>query len=136
MVASDALYSPWYSFFMPKIAIAGTNRVLEAPEGTSLLAAIQGAGYPIATSCGGVATCALCRVTIREGKENLSPIDPKEITHLGSVAKIIGLRLACQARLTGTGDVTVDVPPVEDVAAKKQAKADRLRALRASGGRR
>lgn len=121
---------------MPKIALAGTDRVLEAPDGTSLLDAIQEAGHPIATSCGGVATCALCRVTIREGKENLTPINAQEITHLGSVAKIVGLRLACQARLIGTGDVTVEVPAVEDVAAKKQAKADRLRAQRVGTGRR
>ena len=121
---------------MPKVAIAGTDRVLEAPEGTSLLGALQDAAHPIATSCGGVATCALCRVTIRAGREHLSPIDPREITHLGSVAKIVGLRLACQARLTGTGDVTVEVPVVEDVAARKQAKADRLRAQRAGTGRR
>jgi ferredoxin len=131
---SDAPHMPWYSFDMPKLAIAGTSRVLDAPAGTSLLDIIQGGGHPIATSCGGVATCALCRITIREGKEHLTPINSSEINHLGSVAKIIGLRLACQAKLTGDGDVTVEVPPVEDIAAKKQAKADRLRALRASGG--
>jgi ferredoxin len=83
-----------------------------------------------------VATCALCRVTIKQGREHLSPINSQELTHLGTVAKIVGLRLACQANLTGNGDVTVEVPEVEDVAAKKQAKADRLRALRAGTGRR
>jgi ferredoxin len=121
---------------MPKVMIAGTERVLEAPEGSSLLQVIQAGLHPIATSCGGVATCALCRVTIRTGREHLTPVNNAEITHLGSVAKIVGLRLACQARLTGTGDVTVDVPVVEDVAAKKQAKADRLRAQRAGATRR
>jgi 2Fe-2S ferredoxin len=120
---------------MPKIFIAGTERVLEAPEGTSLLHAIQGGGHPISTSCGGVATCALCRVTIQQGKEHLSAINEKEITHLGTIAKIVGLRLACQSRLTGSGDVTVQVPVVEDIAAKKQAKMDRLRAQRAAGRR-
>jgi 2Fe-2S ferredoxin len=120
---------------MPKIFIAGTDRVLEAPEGTSLLEAIQAGGHPISTSCGGVATCALCRVTIQQGKEHLSPLNGQEITHLGTIAKIVGLRLACQSRLTGTGDVTVQVPEVEDVAAKKQAKAERLRAMRAAGRR-
>lgn len=121
---------------MPKIFIAGVNRALEAPAGTSLLTAIQQGGHPIATSCGGVATCALCRVTIQQGKEHLTQIVPQEITHLGSIAKIVGLRLACQARLTGTGDVTVAVPEVEDIAAKKQAKVERLRAQRVSSGRR
>ena len=54
----------------------------------------------------------------------------------GSIARIVGLRLACQARLTGTGDVRVDVPPVEDVAARKAAKAERLRSQRPGGSKR
>jgi 2Fe-2S ferredoxin len=115
---------------MAKISIVGTERVLEAPAGTSLLSALQTAGYPVSTSCGGVATCALCRVTVVSGREHLTPIVESELTHLGSIARIVGLRLACQARLTGTGDVQVDVPPVEDVAARKAAKAERLRAAR------
>ncbi len=118
---------------MPKILLAGTDRVLEAPEGTSLLQAIQDGGHPIATSCGGVATCALCRITITAGREHLSPIVPNEIIHLGTVARILNIRLACQAKLTG-GDVTVEVPPVEDVAARKAAKAERLRAARILSG--
>jgi 2Fe-2S ferredoxin len=112
---------------MPRIAIVDSERVIDAPEGTSLLRVLQDAGHPIATSCGGVATCALCRVTVTQGREHLSPLDERELTHLGSIAKIVGLRLACQAKLTGTGDVTLNVPPVDDVAARKAAKAERLR---------
>jgi ferredoxin, 2Fe-2S len=115
---------------MPKITIAGSERVFEAPVGTSLLTALQDAGQPIATSCGGVATCALCRVTVTQGREHLTPVVDNEITHLGSIARVVGLRLACQAKLTGTGDVRVEVPEVEDVAARKAAKAARLRQAR------
>ena len=118
---------------MVKIHLAGTDRVLDAPEGTSLLEAIQRGSHPIATSCGGVATCGLCRITVKEGKEHLTPINTGELTHLGSVAKILGLRMACQAKLTGTGDVRVEVPEVEDVAARKALKAERLRQARTSG---
>ena len=121
---------------MTRIAIAGTDRVVEAAAGTSLLEALQGAGYPIATSCGGVATCGLCKVTVQSGKEHLTPICHEEINHLGSIAKIVGLRLACQARCSGDGEVRVEVPEVEDVAARKAAKAERLRQLRNPGGRR
>jgi 2Fe-2S ferredoxin len=121
---------------MPRILVA--DQVLEAPEGTSLLAALQAHNYPVATSCGGVATCGLCRVTVRQGRENLTALVEGELTHLGSIAKVVGLRLACQAKLTGLGDVTVDVPPLEDVAARKARKAERLRAQRnqSPGGRR
>ena len=115
---------------MPKITIAGAERALEAPAGTSLLSALQAAGHPVSTSCGGVATCALCRVTVVSGREHLTPLVDSEINHLGTVAKIVGLRLACQAKLTGTGDVHVEVPEVEDVAARKAAKAARMRQRR------
>ena len=123
---------------MTRIAIAGSDKVVVGPAGSSLLTVLQEAGHPIATSCGGVATCGLCKVTVKQGKENLSPICQEEINHLGSIAKIVGLRLACQARCSGEGEVSVEVPEVEDVAARKAAKAERLRQLRNSnqGGRR
>lgn len=115
---------------MTRIVIANTERVLEAPQGRSLLQVIQEAGHPIATSCGGVATCAMCRVTVVKGRELLSPLCEAELTHLGSVAKILGIRLACQARVTGDGEVHVEVPEVDDVAARKARKAERLRLAR------
>jgi ferredoxin len=120
---------------MTRIAIAGTDRIVVASAGASLLETLQTAGYPIATSCGGVATCGLCKVTVKEGKEQLTPICPEEINHLGSIAKIVGLRLACQARCSGEGELKVEVPEVEDVAARKAAKAERLRQLRNPGRR-
>ncbi len=112
---------------MTRVVLAGTDRVLEAPAGSSLLQVLQEAGHPISTSCGGVATCALCRVTVREGKEQLTAFCDDELRHLGSIARIVGLRLACQARVSGDGTVVVEVPPVEDIAAKKADKAARLR---------
>ncbi len=116
---------------MATITVAGpVERTIEAQPGISLLRALQDAGSPIATSCGGVATCALCRVTVTHGREHLTPLVDTEINHLGTIAKIVGLRLACQAKLTGTGDVRVEVPEVEDVAARKAAKAARLRQRR------
>ena len=102
----------------------------------SLLEALQRAGHPIATSCGGVATCGLCRLTVARGGELLSPIGPSEITHLGTIARVVGLRLACQARCAEDGDVLVEVPEPEDVAARKARKAERLRQARGGPGRR
>ena len=115
---------------MTRVFVAGAPEPLRAPEGASLLKVLQAAKLPIATSCGGVATCALCRVTVRAGREHLSPLNDEELVHLGSIAKIVGLRLACQARCQGDGDVHVEVPEVEDVAARKARKAERLRQVR------
>jgi cytochrome c551/c552 len=74
----------------------------------------------------------LCRLTVVAGHENLTPLKPEEITHLGNVAKVIGARLACQAQLCGAGDVEVVVPSVEDVEARKRQKSERLRRERAA----
>jgi ferredoxin len=114
-----------------RVRIADTDRVFEAPEGEPLLAILQRNGHPIATSCGGVASCGLCRVVVVEGKEVLSPLGANEVTHLGNVAKIIGARLACQSRVCGSdGDVIIRVPDVGDVEERKRKKAERIRADR------
>lgn len=112
---------------MPRVRIRGTDKSLDIPLGQDLLEACQVAGVPISTSCGGKAVCGLCRLTIVSGKENLSPLLPGEIVHLGNVAKIVGLRLACQTTFVQDGDVEVDIPEVEDIAARKREKADRYR---------
>lgn len=115
---------------MTRVFVAGAPEPLIAPEGASLLQVLQSAKVPVSTSCGGVATCALCRVTVTSGRELLTPLNGEELVHLGSIAKIVGLRLACQARCVGEGEVHVEVPEVEDVAARKARKAERLRQVK------
>ncbi|WP_394823771.1 2Fe-2S iron-sulfur cluster-binding protein [Pendulispora albinea] len=115
-----------------KVRIAGADVAFDAPEGANLLEVLQSNGYPIATSCGGVASCGLCRLTVVRGAESLSPIRPQELVHLGNVAKIVGLRLACQSRVSGPGPIVVQVPEVEVVEERKRRKAERLRGEAAS----
>lgn len=117
---------------MAKVRVSGSDRALEGADGADLLHVLQGAKFPISTSCGGRASCGLCRLTVVAGHEHLTPLKPEEITHLGNVAKVIGARLACQAQLCGTGDVEVVVPSVEDVEARKRQKSERLRRERAA----
>jgi ferredoxin len=113
------------------IRIEGSDRTFEGAPGEDLLEVLQSNGYPIATSCGGVASCGLCRITVVSGKEALVPIKSQEIVHLGNVAKVIGLRLACQAQLkpeeNGPIELVIRVPVVEDVEQRKRAKAERSR---------
>ncbi|MEO6575543.1 MAG: 2Fe-2S iron-sulfur cluster-binding protein [Polyangiaceae bacterium] len=110
-----------------RVRIGTSSDVFDAPEGEDLLEVLQKNGVPIATSCGGVATCGLCRITIIRGKESLSTIRSVELEHLGNVAKVIGLRLACQSKVCGDGEIVVDVPVVEDVEERKRRKAERIR---------
>lgn len=106
---------------------AAGARELTGALGEDLLEILQQNGVPIATSCGGVATCGLCRVQVVAGAEHLTPIRREEIAHLGNVAKIVGLRLSCQAKIATSGEVIVDVPTMRDVEERKQRKAERLR---------
>ena len=110
-----------------KIHIVPADVTFDANEGESLLEILKANGYPIATSCGGVASCGLCRLTVLRGGESLTPIKPQELTHLGNVAKVVGLRLACQSKVCGPGPVVVQVPEIEIVEDRKRRKAERLR---------
>jgi ferredoxin len=112
-----------------RVRVEGTDRVLVGPQGEDLLEVFQSGAQPIATSCGGVASCGLCRVTIDEGRHLLVPLKAQEIVHLGSVAKVLGLRLACQAQIRPDAmdgaEIVVRIPPVEDVEQRKRKKAER-----------
>jgi ferredoxin len=108
-----------------KVRVAGTDITLDAHEGEDLLEIFQTNDVRIATSCGGMATCGLCRVQVLSGADALTPIRPQEIVHLGNVAKITGQRLACQSKLCGEGEIVVEIPPVEAPAARRARKAQR-----------
>lgn len=116
---------------MARIRVVGCEEAYEAPEGSSLLAALQKAKHPISTSCGGRATCGLCQLTVTRGREFLSPVNDEEVAHLGNVAKVVDIRLACQAVIVGDGEIEVDVPPVVDIAARKREQTRRGFAERA-----
>ena len=117
---------------MARIHIIGRQDPIDIPTGWSLLAGLKQASHPISTSCGGQATCGLCRLTIVEGKDLFSPVNAEEIKHLGNVAKVIGIRLACQAIVVEEGQAVIDVPSVVDVAAKKREQNRRGFAERAA----
>jgi ferredoxin len=117
---------------MARIRVTGREEEIEAPEGSSLLVSLQRAGCPISTSCGGQATCGLCRLTVTKGFGLLTPVNAKEVGHLGNVAKVVNIRLACQAVITGDGEIVVEVPPVVDIAARKREQTRRGFAERAS----
>ena len=107
--------------------MVGREEPIIVEEKEDFLDALQRAGVPIRTSCGGVATCGLCRLTVVDGSKNLTAFKGQEELHLGNVAPIVGLRLACQTRFACEADVRVSVPPVDDVHARKRRKIERFR---------
>jgi 2Fe-2S ferredoxin len=103
------------------VRIEGSDSTFDGQPGDDLLEVLHANGVPIATSCGGVASCGMCQVIILSGSEMLAPRKPQELVHLGSVPEA-GARLACQARLLGSRDTLIKelvlrVCPVEPTTA-------------------
>ncbi len=111
---------------MATLHIEGVAQTLEIKPGQSLLDVIVESAVPIATSCGGVAACGLCRLTVLEGMELLRALAPREEEHLGNLLVERGMRLACQARLVSEGELRVKIPAVDDIARRKQEKMTRM----------
>ncbi len=98
-----------------RVRVLGSGRAYAARPGDDLLEVLQSNDEPIATACGGVASCGLCRVTIVSGGEALVALRPQELVHLGDGVDAAGIgtatreRLACQARLRPEGTTVTEI---------------------------
>lgn len=76
----------------------------------NLLSALLKNELNVLKECGGRGMCSTCHVYIKEGNESLSPLSRREKRTLEVITTANQYsRLACQARVMGTG-VTVEVP--------------------------
>ncbi len=83
---------------------------VEAEVGETVFEVASRIGKPLSSACGAKATCGLCRVKVVDGAELLSELNDQEKKHLGNVYFITRVRLGCQSRITGDGEITLDVP--------------------------
>lgn len=79
---------------------------IEVPAGSNLMKALDDAGIPVASSCGGQGVCTKCLVKVIEGKENLSAKndlenDMQEIHEFDR-----NQRMSCQVEVNG--DIQID----------------------------
>ena len=75
---------------------------LEAPTdmGLSLMEFLKGNEYNILATCGGMALCATCHVSVKKGFDTLAPISDDEYAMLDTLPNITDTsRLACQIKL-------------------------------------
>ena len=80
----------------------GTKTSLQAPTdmGLSLMEFLKASDYDILATCGGMALCATCHVSVIEGNENLSEISNDEHAMLDTLPNITDTsRLSCQIKL-------------------------------------
>ncbi|MBD2769543.1 (2Fe-2S)-binding protein [Hymenobacter sp. BT664] len=82
---------------------------VEVPAGATLLAALQAADHDWMHACGAKGRCTTCRLQVRKGMENLSPLSAAELRYRAAGRLLDHERLTCQARLLA-GEVTGSVP--------------------------
>jgi 2Fe-2S ferredoxin len=93
---------------MTTLTVLPAGTTYEVASSTSILKALQTAGEPIISKCGGEAKCESCHVIVSVGRKSLSKIQRIENEKLdGIVGVSSGSRLACQAIL-GEEPVTVE----------------------------
>ena len=72
----------------------------EVPVGTTIRDAAEGAGAHLGSACGGVCACSSCHVYVKEGLEDLSPLELNEEDRLDGAFDVRpSSRLGCQSRL-------------------------------------
>jgi ferredoxin len=72
----------------------------EVPVGTTIRDAAEGVGAQLGSACGGVCACSSCHVYVKEGLEDLSPVELNEEDRLDGAFDVRPTsRLGCQSHL-------------------------------------
>lgn len=98
------------------------------PVGTYLYDAALRMGIEMADDCGRRGECDSCAVTVTEGRDLLSPATEAEKKVLSAERLASGVRLACQAKIEKTGELTIMV--AEKVKTEEEKEAERKREVR------
>jgi len=93
---------------MAKITFLPVGATLDVKPGTSILDVAIDNDMPLQHACGGFCACTTCHVYVREGAQNLSPMDEDEKERLASKDGAESFsRLSCQTKILG--DCTVEI---------------------------
>ena len=88
-----------------------TNLMAPTDMGLSLMEFLKGNDYDILATCGGMALCATCHVSVITGFEKLNDISDDEYAMLDTLPNITDTsRLGCQLKLADNMDnITVKI---------------------------
>ncbi|MEM3346548.1 MAG: ASKHA domain-containing protein [Desulfurococcaceae archaeon] len=84
---------------MPVVELYPGYIRVEVEKGSTLLLAVQKAGVPFTSYCGGLGSCGKCRVVVSKGVQNLNAPTRAELRFLNQQDLEKNIRLACQARV-------------------------------------
>jgi len=94
---------------MSLVTVMPSGKTFEAPEGTTLLAAIEAMDPTFVTKCGGNAKCGKCHISVLEGRKGLSKIAKEENELLDTTVGVGSKsRFACQVKILGTENVKIE----------------------------
>ncbi len=83
-----------------------TEKSIQAPTGTTLLAALNANSIYLPSACGGKGSCAMCKCRVDEGGRDILPT---ELGHLSRKEKADNVRLSCQLKVKE--DLKIRIPP-------------------------
>jgi ferredoxin len=90
-----------------KVKFVPQNIELDIDPNVSVMKLAHKNGVYIKSICGGLPSCAECRVRVVDGEQNVLPPSAKELSLIGTGHFIDQRRLACQLRCYG--DITIDL---------------------------
>lgn len=95
---------------MTTLTIMPSGKTIEVTEGMSLLEAILAADENIMHKCDGNAECGSCHIFLQAGKKGVSRPAAPEHAKLDTIVGVGSKsRLACQSKILGTEDITVEL---------------------------
>jgi chlorosome envelope protein I len=89
------------------VTLIFNDESIEAKEDETLVRAARRHGAHVWFLCDGRGICQTCECRVISGAENLGEVSELERIGLGEARRRRGYRLACQARLVGSGPVAV-----------------------------
>lgn len=95
---------------MANVTILPSGKTVDAETGKTLLEVILAAGESLKHECDGNAECGSCHLFVQTGRKSVSRIQGVENQKLDSIVGVGSKsRLACQARIIGDEDITVEL---------------------------
>ena len=91
---------------MPKVNILTDKKVIDVPNNYALIDMCEDHDTSILFGCRDGA-CGACMIRIKEGAENISPMEDHERDFLETMAAEASERLACQCKVRG--DIVIEV---------------------------
>ena len=95
---------------MATVTILPSGKTIDAEIGKTLLETVLAAGEEIKHECDGQSECGSCHIFLQAGRKSVSRIQAVENQKLDTFVGIGSKsRLACQARIIGDEDITVEL---------------------------